>query len=146
MSSGTEVEKERTKISVAMGDFRVELDGTHRNVEKLMGKPLYQFIEGLQNVVGTIPSMERVEKEEITPPAEYPPPISKTASLGDAIKALLNSDWGRKPRAFGEIMTALETSGIYYPRTSLGATLNHLIKSGALRRMGKRGSFKYVTA
>lgn len=146
MSSGTEVEKERTKISVAMGDFRVELDGTHRNVEKLMGKPLYQFIKGLQNVVGAIPPMERVEKEEKAPPAEYPPPISKTASLADAIKTLLNSDWGKTPRAFGEIMTALKTSGIYYPKTTFGATLNHLTKSGALRRMGKRGSFKYVIA
>ncbi len=146
MNSGTEKEKEHTKISVAIGDFRVELEGTYTNIEKLMGKPLYQFIEGLQNAVGTISSIETTETEEITPPAEYPPPVSKTSSLTDAIKILLNSDWGKTPRTFGEIRTALKTSGIYYSSGAYSATLNHLVKSGTLRRLGKRRSFKYITA
>ena len=145
MSNVTE-DNEHTKISVAIGDFRVELEGTYTNIKEIMGKPLYEFIEGLQNVIGNVSSEETTETEEITPPAEYPPPVSKTSSLSEAIKILLNSDWGKKPRTFNEIVTALKTSGIYYTSGAFSATLNHLVKSGALRRIGKRRSFKYILA
>jgi hypothetical protein len=150
MSNETEAdkkdEKERSKVSVAMGDFKVELEGTHGNVKKLMGNPLYKFIQGLQDIFGEISSVEVEKTQEKTPPTEYPPPISKTKTLTDAIKILMDSDWARKPRTFAEILEALKISGIYYSKGALSATLNHLVKSGTLRRMGKRRSFKYVAA
>ena len=144
-TAGQKENKDLSRISIAIGDFKVELEGTHGNVEKLMGKPIYQFIEGLQDVLGEIPHTEQIKKET-TPPVEYPPPVSKTSSLSEAIKNLLKSEWGTTPRTFSEIMKALETSGIYYSKSSSAGVLNHLVKSGALRRIGERGAFTYVLA
>ena len=141
-----EGKKERSRISVAMGDFKVELEGTHGNVKSLMEKPLYQFIQGLQDIIGEVPTATVAKTEEKAPPTEYPPPISKTKTLSDAIETLLSSQWGTTPRTFGEIMGALKTSGIYYAKGTLSATLNYRVKSGTLRRIGKRGKFRYVMA
>lgn len=139
-------ENERSRVSIAIGDFKVDLEGTHANVISLMGTPLYEFIRELQNVVGEIPSEEtEIEK---APPKEYPPQlaIGKPKNASEAITALMQLGWGREPRAFGEIKNALETNGIYFSKGTLAGTLNYLVKKGTLRRLGTRGNFKYVSA
>ena len=141
---------EISRISVAIGDFKVELEGTHSNVTWLMGSPLYEFIEGLQDVVGEVPSDEPEKKKiSIIPATEYPPTLQlgnpKTPS--EAVSTLMvEQGWGREPRSFPEIKSALETNGIYYSKGPLAGTLNYLVKKGTLRRLGTRGSFKYVSA
>jgi hypothetical protein len=141
-----EGESKRSRVLVRMGEFQVELEGTHADVTALMGKPVYDFISGLQKVAWEVPPA-KVTEEEAAPPTEYPPPLGKTASLGDALKKLMvDTNWGKQPRSFGEIMTALKTSGIYYDKGVLAGTLNYMIKKGTLRRLGTRGNFKYVAA
>ncbi|MEM3700652.1 MAG: hypothetical protein QXL57_07295 [Candidatus Bathyarchaeia archaeon] len=111
-----------------------------------MGKPLYDFIKELQKVVSEIPSVEEVKTEE-APPTEYPPPLGKPSSLVEALTRLMvKTGWGRKPRSLGEIMTALETNGLYYTKAAVATILVHLVKNGTLRRLGSRGSFQYVAA
>jgi hypothetical protein len=142
----SERENEHTRISVRIGEFQIELEGTHANVQSLMGNPLFDFIKELQGIIGEIPTVKAVEEVE-TVSTEYPPPLGKPASLGEALRVLMvESGWGRKPRTLGEIMTALETSGIYYKTAAVATTLVTLIKSNALRRLGSRGSYKYVAA
>ena len=138
-----EGENEHSRVLVRIGEFQVELEGIHKNVQLLMGKPLYEFIKGLQTVIGEIPT----EKAEAAPATEYPPPLGKPASLGEALRVLIvESGWGSKPRTLGEIMTALETSGIYHKKAAVATTLVTLMKRGVLRRLGTRGSYKYVAA
>lgn len=144
--STQEEEKEHSRVKVRIGEFQVELEGTHKNVHSLMGEPLYKFIKGLQAAIGEIP-VAKEEVSETAPPTEYPPPLGRPASLGEALRVLMvESGWGREPRTLGEIMTALETSGIYYKKAAVATTLVTLMKSGALRRLGSRGSYKYVVA
>jgi len=141
-----EGENEHSRVSVRLGDFQVELEGTHANVTSLMGESLYNFIKELQNVVGEMPSVEEIEVEE-APPMEYPPPLGKPATLTEALTNLMvNSGWGRKPRTLGEIMTALETNAIYYKKAAVATVLVQLVKKNILRRLGTRGSFTYVAA
>lgn len=138
---------ERSRVSVRLGEFQVELEGTHANVKSLMGAELYTFIKGLQNVVGELPTMETDVREEESHQTEYPPSLGKPPSLGDALKKLLVQEgWGTKPRTLSEIMTALETNALYYEKAAVATVLAALVKSGTLRRLGSRGSFKYVAA
>ena len=140
-----EEKKKHTRVKVSIGEYQVELEGTYENVQSLMKKPVYKFIEGLQAVVGEIPA----PAAEVKPPAatEYPPPLGRPATLGEALRVLMvESGWGRKPRTLGDIMTALETSGLYHKKAAVATTLVHLMKSGVLRRLGSRGSYKYVAA
>ena len=111
-----------------------------------MGNPLYKFIKELQSVVGELPS-EEVKAIEEAPPAEYPPPLGKPATLTEALtKLMVETGWGSKPRTLGEIMTALETSAIYYKKAAVATVLVQLVKKNILRRLGTRGSFTYVAA
>lgn len=143
-----EGKKERSRILVRIGDFQIELEGIHKNVEALMGEPLFEFIRNLQTVVGEIPTPEaEAPIVEEAPPTEYPPPLGKPATLGGALtKLMVETGWGSKPRTLGEIIAALETSGIYYKKAAVATTLVTLMKKGVLRRLGTRGSYKYVAA
>ena len=140
-------ENEHSRISVALGNFKVEIEGTHKNVVSMMGTPMYKFIEKLQDVVGELPTVEEGKEGRIVPPSEYPPTIGKSASVADAVTRLMaGTEWGKKPKAFNEIKVALENSGIYYSKGALAGGLNFLVKKGTLRRLGARGNFKYVAA
>ena len=141
-----EGENGHSRVSVRLGDFQVELEGTHANVTSLMGESLYDFIKELQKVVGEMPSVEEIKAEE-APPAEYPPPLGKPSNLTEALTTLMvDTGWGRKPRTLGEIMTALETNAIYHKKATVATVLVSLVKKGKLRRLGTRGSFTYVAA
>lgn len=141
-----EESEEYSRVVVRMGEFEVELEGSHTNVQSLMGKPLFEFIEKLQKVVSEIPTPE-AEMPEAAPPTEYPPPLGKPATLGEALlKLMKESDWGRKPRSLQEIMSALETNGLYYKKAAVATTLVTLMKKKELRRLGTRGSYQYVAA
>ena len=143
----SEGEKDHSKVSVRLGEFQVELEGTHTNVKSLMGEGLYKFIRELKQVVGEIPSVEEVKEAEEAPSTEFPPPLGRPASLTEALnKLMIESDWGRKPRTLGEINTALETNAIYHKPAAIASALVHIVKKGELRRLGSRGSFKYVVA
>lgn len=142
-----EDKNEHSRISVRLGEFQIELEGTHANVLSLMGKPLYDFIKELQKVVGEFPSLEEAKTAEEAPPTEYPPPLGKPSSLKEALtKLMVETGWGQKPRSLGEIMTALETNGLYYKKAAVATTLVYLVKSKTLRRLGTRGNFQYVAA
>ena len=142
-----EGENEHSRVSVRLGDFQVELEGTHTNVLSLMGKPLYTFIQELQSVVGELPSTEEVKAIEEAPPTEYPPPLGKPSNLTEALTTLMvDTGWGSKPRTLGEVMTALETNAIYHKKATVATVLVSLVKKGKLRRLGTRGSFTYVAA
>jgi hypothetical protein len=140
-------EDKHTRVLVRIGELHVELEGTYGNVQSLMGKPLYDFIKKLQTEVGEVP-VTRIAGAEIETATEYPPPLGKPASLGEALRVLMvDSGWGRgKPRTLSEIITALETSGIYYKKAAVATTLVTLVKNGVLRRIGSRGSYQYVAA
>ena len=76
---------------------------------------------------------------------EYP---SLAAGLGcsDAIRTLLQSEWGKKqPRSMSEIEKALQTNALYFSGGTLSGTLNLLTKYGSIRRFKKDGRWAYVS-
>ena len=62
MPDENEQKKERSKISIRIGDAQVELEGTNENIKKLMGKELVDFTRGLEETTKQLPP-----STEITP-------------------------------------------------------------------------------
>jgi len=48
MPSEDEQNKERSKVSLRIGEVHVELEGTSNNIKKLMDKELFEFTKKLE--------------------------------------------------------------------------------------------------
>jgi len=72
------------------------------------------------------------------------PSISKSKGLTDAILSLLQTEWGKTPREWGELSEALKRNALHYSKGSITGTLTLLTQSGKLRRIKEGRSYKYV--
>jgi hypothetical protein len=137
--------KDHTRVSVRIGEFEVEVEGSHDNVKQLMGKGVFEFIKGLQEIMKSpVPIEVRPEvpsEEEVSVP-----PLGRPSSTIEALSQLFKTEWGRKPRQLSEIMQALEANGLYYKKPVVAKVLVDLIKKKELRRLGTKGSFQYVAS
>jgi hypothetical protein len=143
MPESNEQNKEHSKVSVRIGEFQVELEGTHGNVKKLMGEELFDFIKGLQETTKQLPPSTEVTPE-VSPEEEAVPPLGRPSTTMEALSQLFKTEWGRKPRQLSEIMQALEANGLYYKKPVVAKVLVDLIKKKELRRLGTKGTFQYV--
>jgi hypothetical protein len=86
-------DKERSKISMRIGDVQVELEGTYDNIKKLMDKDLVNFTKGLEKTPEQVPSSTEITPKvtpktpetaskapEVTPKAKTVPPPSKPSA------------------------------------------------------------------
>jgi hypothetical protein len=142
-SKREEQSQEHSRLSVKIGDFQVELEGTHSNVRSLMNKPLFDFIKELQKTIGETPPITEVTPE-IAPEEEVIPPLGRPSTTTEALSLLFKSDWGKKPRTLAKIMNALEANGLYYKTAVVATVLVDLIKKKEIRRLGTRRNFQYV--
>ena len=145
MTNRNEQDKEHSRVSVRIGDFQVELEGTHGNVKKLMGEDLFDFIKGLQETTKSLPISAEISPE-VSPEEEAVPPLGRPSTTSEALSQLFKTEWGRKPRPLSEIMKALEANGLYYKKPVVAKVLVDLIKKKELRRLGSKGNFLYVAA
>jgi hypothetical protein len=145
MAEENEQKKEHSRVSVRIGDFQVELEGTHGNVTKLMGEDLFKFIRGLQETTKQVPSSVEVSPE-VAPEEEAVPPLGRPSTTTDALSQLFKTEWGKKPRLLSDVMQALEANGLYYKKAVVAKVLVDLIKKKELRRIGSKGSFQYVAS
>ena len=93
MPKDDEQNKERSKITLRIGEVQVELEGTNDNIRKLMDKELVDFAKGLEEgakqsppSTGTVPKVvskapEAPPKTLETPPKTMPPPPSKPSTM-----------------------------------------------------------------
>jgi uncharacterized coiled-coil protein SlyX len=77
MPDENEQKKERSKISIRIGNAQVELEGTNENIKKLMGKELVDFTKGLEETTKQLPSSTEIAPK-ITPKAPEVTPKEKT--------------------------------------------------------------------
>jgi uncharacterized coiled-coil protein SlyX len=77
MPSEDEQNKDRSKISLKIGDVQVELEGTYDNIKKLMNRELYDFAKGLEETTKHVPSSTETAPK-ITPKAPEVAPKEKT--------------------------------------------------------------------
>jgi hypothetical protein len=78
------------------------------------------------------------------------PQIPSMLGCTDAVRALMETDWGSQPRSMGEIKKVLEANQLYFSKEALAATLATISsgrahKKGAIHRMKEEGKWKYFT-
>jgi len=71
------------------------------------------------------------------------PVIPSVAGCSEAIRLLMETDWGRKPRSMNEIKQALEANAFYFSKGTLSGTLTTMVKKGKLKRVKEDGRWKY---
>ncbi len=73
------------------------------------------------------------------------PNIDRTSQCSEAVESLLATDWGKTPRAIGELREAMEANAIFFPKTTLSGVLVWMVKKGTLRRWkDKKRGYQYV--
>lgn len=140
------MERPPFRIRVRIGDMEVELGGekaevlsTLDDLGEIVGKVNVAFNGGIkaEDVVVKHPTDE-------SQPPEYPK-IKQTSQCGEAVVALLSTEWGKTPRAIGELREAMEANAVFFPKTTLSGVLVWLVKKGELRRWkDKKRGYLYV--
>lgn len=73
------------------------------------------------------------------------PEVPSVQGCSDAIRALMETDWGKHPRSMNEIKRALEANALYFSKGSLSGTLTTMTKRGVLQRVKKDGRWRYLS-
>jgi hypothetical protein len=91
MDMPDEQDKERSKISIRIGDAQVELEGTTDDIKKLMDKELMDFTKGMEGKVKQVPSSTedapKTTKTPVVAPKEksVPPPSKPSAPASKTV-------------------------------------------------------------
>ena len=91
MPDENEQNKERSKISLRVGEVQVELEGTYGNIKKLMDKELFDFTKGMQGTAKQLPSSTEITPEvtpkapEVTPKEKTAPPSSRPSTTSKGL-------------------------------------------------------------
>ncbi|UCH58056.1 MAG: hypothetical protein JSV18_03945 [Candidatus Bathyarchaeota archaeon] len=133
-------------LRVRIGDMEVELGGekgevlsTLDDLQAIVEKVTFAF----NNESRTAPLVVEQPVEESSM-LDYPK-ISRTNKCGDAVVALLSTEWGKTPRAISELRESMEANAIFFPKTTLSGVLVWLVKKGRLRRWkDKKRGYLYV--
>lgn len=102
-----------------------------------------ETLEELNNVLDKLFSLSEVQAPSQMSGEEFPT-LSSGLGCSDAIRALLQTEWGKQPRSMAEIKEALEANALYFSKGTLSGTLTLMTKGGHLRRFKKAGNWVYV--
>jgi cell division protein FtsB len=118
MPKEDEQNKDRSRISLRIGDVQVELEGTQDNIRKLMSKELFDFAKGLEQtskqqppsptetapkITPKTPEAAPKEKTVQPPPPPPPPPPSKpSAASGTPSQPVRTPIIGKKTEKMGK--------------------------------------------
>jgi hypothetical protein len=103
-----------------------------------------ESLEELENALKTLSSEEEMREFSEAYNVSIPK-ITTVENCAGAIRALMRTDWGQKPRSMIEIKKALEANALYFSKGTLSGTLTAMVKRGEFRRMKEEGRWKYLT-
>jgi hypothetical protein len=134
------------RLKVRIGDMEVELGGAREDVLETL-EDLDLIVDKVSNAFNAeLPAGKRAQKkEEKESPVKKFPTIDRTSQCSEAVESLLATEWGKKPRAIGELREAMEANAIFFPKTTLSGVLVWMVKKGTLRRWkDKKRGYQYV--
>lgn len=134
------------RLRVKIGDMEVELGGDKKEVLSTLNE-----LDGIIVKVTDAFNLEVKDRPKSTlelfdesSSLKYPK-IPRTNQCGEAVTALLNTEWGRTPRTISELREAMEANAIFFPKTTLSGVLVWLVKKGRIRRWkDKKKGYLYV--
>ena len=134
------------RLKVRIGDMEVELGGEREEV--------LETLDDLDLIVDKVSKAFEAEassgrrtqrKERKESQVKKLPNIDRTSQCSEAVESLLATDWGKTPRAIGELREAMEANAIFFPKTTLSGVLVWMVKKGTLRRWkDKKRGYLYV--
>ena len=128
------------RLKVRIGNVEVELGGAKEEVLTTLDD-LDLIISKVSKAFNAEVPHAKPVKAETRASIEKYPNISRTNQCSEAVVSLLESEWGKTPRAIGELRKAMEANAIFFPKTTLSGVLVWMVKKGSLRRWkdNKRG-------
>lgn len=158
------VEKKKLKeknegfaFRVKIGEYEVEITGTHAEVTKTLENlpnlitKVHQAFENVKpKTIATLTvKTEPPPKAKAVPktPAQTYPKIRSAANCEGAVLRLLETNWGKwRPRTMEELKDAMKANKIKYTKRTLERTLNKLADKGMVRRWNTNTGFVYILA
>jgi hypothetical protein len=102
-----------------------------------------ETLEELNNILDKLFSLSEAQPMAQISSEEFPT-LPPRLGCSDAIRALLQTEWGKHPRSMAEIKEALEANALYFSIGTLSGTLTLMTKGGHLKRFRKAGKWVYV--
>jgi len=144
-------------LRVKIGEYEVELSGSHHDVMKAMDR-LPSLITNVNKAfesarpktiakitVRTTDSAQETKPVEVT--ANGFPKIAATANTQEAVLKILESDWGKwRPRTIEELNDAMKANNLQFPGRVIESVLEGLSEKGLLRRWNTTTGFVYILA
>jgi hypothetical protein len=139
---------------VKIGEYEVELDGTHDEVLKtlqelpsLMRRINAAFEEVKPKRTTTLTVKTTPAPAKRAPPAQKYPVIPRTKSCSEAVLRILETDWGKwRPRTLSELKETLKVNKLRYPQRTLAGTIAGLVNKGKIRRWKTDAGYVYILA
>ncbi len=100
-------------------------------------------LEELENALKKLES--RHEMSDQSQEKANVPEIPSMLGCTDAVRTLMEKDWGKTPRTMMHIKSALEVNQLFFSKQALSATLITLTKRGDIRRVKEEGKWMYFT-
>ena len=136
------MDEKKINLRIKLGENELEVSGEYNIVMDVINK-LLPYLSRESVEISNI-----TEKSDEKYGGDLPPKISITSGepLSEILKKVFNSSWGSKPRQLKEIISVLESYGLYYPKSSIAVTLKRLVQRGAIRRIkSKDKHYLYVS-
>ncbi len=134
------------RLKVRIGDMEVELGGEREEVLKTLDD-LDLIVDKVSKAFEAEASSGRRAQRKARKESQVKklPNIERTSQCSEAVESLLATDWGKTPRAIGELREAMEANAIFFPKTTLSGVLVWMVKKGTLRRWkDKKRGYLYV--
>jgi hypothetical protein len=144
-------------LRVKIGEYEVELSGTHQDVTKTL-QTLPELITNISKAfdavkpktVATI-TLKTAETTTTNKPNETAtqnyPRISSSQDIQETVLKLLESEWGKwRPRTVDELQEALQANDQKPDEQTLSATLAELANKGLIRRWNTNTGYVYILA
>lgn len=144
-------------LRVKIGEYEVELSGTHKEVMKtvasipdIIANINRAFESAKPKTVATI-TVKTTDEPKTAKTSEAPvqnyPKIAATEDAEKAVLRILESDWGKwRPRTVEELEEALKTNDLKYSERVLASTLDGLAKKGLVKRWNTNTGSVYILA
>jgi hypothetical protein len=130
-------------VRLRIGNNELEIVGSYDEVSTILDKLLpYLIPRKVERGVEVESKVKEVSDELLSIP---PLSIKKGEPLTEILQKIFDTEWGHRPRPLREVMSVLETYGLYYPKSTVAVTLNRLVQRGVIRRIKKDKYFLYVS-
>ncbi len=141
------------KIHVRTSEGEVEIEvGDPSSIEAAVEAASRIMMELSGSVPRAAPPSAQPEEAQVAPTGSAAPvtadlpeiKIEKGDSLTDIIRKMFETGWGRRPRKLSDVMEALSSFGLIYPKSSVAVALLRLAKDGEIRRFKEEGEYVYI--